>query len=493
MKLLVASPRYLFLVDAVTGASSIVESHRHEYYGVSWTPDGSRLCLSHSGIDNNSLVTLEDYTDSESGWISLGGTDGLAFLSQPHQILCTETHIIATNTGRNCLTVMRYDDMSYRNVWLESTRWDRKGKDDKCGSHFNSVFLDGDRLYVLAHNWDRPSAVLVLSWPKLDVVERIVTTAGQAHNVWAKPTGEIIICDSLRGSLVEARSNDVLWSSGDSTLITRGLACDGSYVFVGRSIFGDRRSRTESTGGVWILDANSWQLIDSFPIPQSGNIHEVRLIDRPDTCHHGFPLRVPIAANADATAAYRNVSGRRLNGASGFVTVLGHEWRHRRTTCWNEQIGRFFLAGNSFVAEDLSVATIEGLTIGDGIVRAEVEVGMHGFQHAGVVTHYRGPGDSNMVAGLVGSFEGKLSLQLWSHAQGQWRQIDYCPTEASHGTLELCSENGRFTLRFNGEIACCGEAPEHTGPGRVGIRCLGGCIRQVEVRPAAAAELPHAA
>ena len=240
MKLLVACPRKLLLVDAQAGDIQLAETHRPEYYGISWPEHGRSMCLGHSGVENASLTTLQSYMDSELGWISCGQMQGPPALSATHQILCAGDRIIATNTGRNCLTVFRTDDWFYRHYWIDGIRWDRKGREDSCGSHFNSIFLRDNVLYVVAHNHSRGSKLIRLAWPEMEILGVDSTTTLMAHNVWVTEQGEVIVCDSMRGTLVDIATDRVLWQCEMPQVVTRGLASDGEYVFIGHSAIGTR-------------------------------------------------------------------------------------------------------------------------------------------------------------------------------------------------------------------------------------------------------------
>ena len=85
---LVATTSWLLLVDLKSKQVQPVEKERPEYYGISWFPGDKELVLSHSGLDNASLVDIAAYAQSETGWLSKGGLSSRTFLSQPHQILC---------------------------------------------------------------------------------------------------------------------------------------------------------------------------------------------------------------------------------------------------------------------------------------------------------------------------------------------------------------------------------------------------------------------
>jgi hypothetical protein len=306
MKLLVACSTGVFTLDALTGDVAAIAKPGHGPYGISWTYDGRQLALSDCGPQPSRLESLESYLDSERGKITLGGRAGPPCLSAPHQILCTERHVVATNTGRNCLTVFNQSDLFYQNRWLDGVRWDRKGPDDCCGSHFNSLYLRGDCLYVLAHNYQKGSYVLVLSWPELVPLDRIPTRARGAHNVWPQPGGEIVLCDTMAGGLAEVWSGRTLWRSPDDTALTRGLACAGGLVFVGKAVRTTPEERARTDGGVWVLDRATWREIDFLPLPRAGQVREVRVLDAADECHHGRPLLDLPAADPQATRAYRD-------------------------------------------------------------------------------------------------------------------------------------------------------------------------------------------
>lgn len=292
MRALVACPRRLLLVDIQRRSIGVVEGHRHEYYGVSWPFSGNELCLGHSGVVNDCVNTLDDYVKAEKGVVSLGRRQTDHAVLAPHQIVCTEEHVIATNTGRNCLTIFRQADLYFRHRWLDDAQWDRLGRDVFCGSHYNSVFVDGRHLYVVGHNFARPSFVLVLSWPDLAVEQRIKTTASGAHNVWRMPDGHLLICDTMRGSLVDITEGRTVWQCGRAGSLTRGLATDGRTLLVGHSQLMSRNGRANSDGGIYVIDLATWKTLDFLELPGMGMVNEIRLVDVPDLCHHGRPLAV---------------------------------------------------------------------------------------------------------------------------------------------------------------------------------------------------------
>ncbi|MCA9198427.1 MAG: hypothetical protein KDA87_12860 [Planctomycetales bacterium] len=463
MKALVACPLHLLEVDLDTHAVRRVESHRPEYYGVSWSHAGDRLILSHSGLNNEKMASLESYMDSEVGFLSTNGVAGAIGLSQPHQIVCTEQHVIATNTGRNSLTVFRQDDGFYKNIWIEDAKWDRKGKENCCGSHLNSVFLKDDQLFVLAHNFDRGSDVIILSWPDLQLIKRWKTKSLQAHNVWVTATDQVLVCDTMRGTLLDAVSNKVLWSCDEPTAMTRGLACDGKYVYIGRSEQSDRRGRTESDGGIWIVDRKSWKTQDYIHLPGVGNVMEVRLLDVPDECHH----QRPFTGKYDTTPL-------QLGQTNASVV---HRCEVDATQAdWSEHLAPMTLRSDAMlIAPQSALATKRRLCLADVSVSAKVDVTDANARHAGVVARYRGPGETNMLNAMLHKEGPYVAVELWLHHAGKWERLGIQPANTLQGELTLvcCGENVKVLFDGNTLIEAQCQA---LGNGSVGIRTSGGAV-----------------
>jgi hypothetical protein len=161
--LLITTPRFLLRHNLESARTFVVEDSRPEYYGISWFPGGKDIVLSHSGVDNASLLDLQAYAQSEVGWISHGRDRSWPFLSQPHQLLCIDKqHIVATNTGRNCVAIIDSRNWSIRNLRFNDVLWDRLNRERPIGNHFNSLDYRNDRLYVLARSF-----IEEIEWPTL--------------------------------------------------------------------------------------------------------------------------------------------------------------------------------------------------------------------------------------------------------------------------------------------------------------------------------------
>jgi hypothetical protein len=270
MQLLISTPLHLLLYDTDNGQSSTLRSGDGYYFGITFKE--GMVVTTHTG------GYLQYFSSHAKPRITV------PHLVQPHQIEWVEGNILVANTGRNCLSVFDHDGSFCRDVYLNTIRLDDKDR-NREGNHFNSVHREGDRIYIVAHNYDRPSEVWILNWPELQVVDRKETGAGWAHNIWIGEWG-MVICDSRNGGLHEVLSGETLWKSEEQPLMTRGLAVSKDYVFVGRSAHSQRKERYWKDGGIWIFDRKTLQVVDKIVLPGVGDVQEIRLVGSADACHN---------------------------------------------------------------------------------------------------------------------------------------------------------------------------------------------------------------
>jgi hypothetical protein len=264
------------MVDASSGKSSILRTGDGYYFGITYKD--RVFALSHSTFSHASGF-IKYYRLGSPPLISSSHS------SHPHQIEWVENQVLVVSTGKNCLTVFDQDGRFVRDIYLNDIHWDDKDG-DRVGNHFNSVHRAGDIVYVVAHNYDRPSEVWLLSWPELRMIDCIETKASWAHNVWAGELG-LVICNSRHGSLYEVNSGETIWQPDEEKVISRGLAISGDYIFVGCSQYASRLERYWKTGAIWVIDRKTLKQLDKIMLPASGDVQEVRLIGDYDYCHNG--------------------------------------------------------------------------------------------------------------------------------------------------------------------------------------------------------------
>jgi len=287
MHLILSTPLSIYLYDLTKARLKILATGMGEYSGISW--DNSAIYLAHSNIDNASLKTEQDYRNSNKGYVRSYSNNGHFIisngLSMPHQILSDSLgRLLITNTGHNCILVTEIEKKKQSVCKLNDIDCEVING-IKVGDHFNSLYELNDSLYIVAHNNNRKSVIWELDLSSLKVKKTYDTQAEWAHNIFICEHG-MIICDSRNGSLYEIISGETVWKADEPFVITRGLAANDDYIFVGRSEYGNRLSRRWSDGGFWILDRKTLKTLNLVKFKKTGCVNELRLINSKDDCHN---------------------------------------------------------------------------------------------------------------------------------------------------------------------------------------------------------------
>ncbi|MDN6857386.1 hypothetical protein QO207_12395 [Pseudomonas sp. CAN2814] len=483
---LVSTVGYLLLVDLQSRSIRALEHERPEYYGISWFAGSSDLLLSHSGLDNATLLDLATYAQSEVGWISLAGRALSPCLSAPHQILCApDGRVICTNTGRNVITVLDpAQPTHFQQAGISSARWDRLSLEQPLGDHLNSLFLHDGQLHVLAHRHRKGSALAVFSYPQLELsaVETLGARSG-LHNIWITDQGQRISCHSEIGGLVDLDARAPLWQSG-SSMYSRGLAACEDYVIVGESLKSERAERRSSLSGLWILDRHTWQAIDYLSLGPYGAVHEVRLLDVPDQAHHREPF-AGLAALLEQESLGERLRAGHLRAAQA-VHTMQQRWGEFEVLLGIAQPGAD--GARRAASDDLNLVLKSGAAdlAFDYVLQPDA-----GQSHVGVVLDYRGSGgDTYMTTLLLHPRDAQRAvLTLWRQDGSQWQAADAPLHDALPlaGTLHAQLRDATLSLWLDGHPILqqpleALDLPANAGP--LGIRWLG-----CSVTPA---EVPHA-
>jgi hypothetical protein len=417
MKALVATTRYLLHVDLTTKTVTPLEGHRSEYYGISWLPGQQELVLSHSGLDNENLIDIASYAQSETGWISSGRVSSPPFLSQPHQILCaSDGRIVCTNTGRNCITIIDPAMSGYfQEARISEARWDRLSLEKVIGDHINSVFESDGKLYAIAHNYSKGSRLAVFAYPSMELIsiESINNRSG-LHNIWITNEGQKIVCHSEAGAVVDIQSDSVLWEAGSPTY-TRGLAASDDIVLIGDSQKTGRDLRRSSLSGLWLICRKTWKALDFFCLGPYGAVNEVRLIDTPDYAHHGHMLNNPEALLESSMD--KELSRERLEATTA-AKASWHFWHNFDFIFGNPQACTD--GGRKAPPEVLCLSILKPKLIANSISFNYV-LNESGDSHVSAVIGYRGNGgDTDMMALLLQPNGNTATLSLWIHDGKIW-------------------------------------------------------------------------
>lgn len=473
MHALVATTRFLLLVDVSTRKVTPLEGGRPEYYGISWFPGGDRLVLTHSGLDNAELVDLQSYARSETGWISHGEGASMPFLSQPHQMLCaSDGRVVCTNTGRNAISVIDLRRPGhFQEARVGNARWDRLSIGGETADHLNSVFERHGKLYVIAHRHDKGAMLAVFDYPELGLISLTpVPKKTGLHNIWVNDEGMYVSCHSEAGCIIDIAGDRVLWDSG-SPVYTRGLAASAEFVLVGESQKLGRDLRRSSMSGLWVIERETWRAVDYINLGPYGAVNEVRLVDVVDHAHHGHPfngLNGLFARNLQL-----EIATERLQAAATAAGARAR-WAHLELLLGAPTSDSG--GGRSASSEQICLAVAKQHWR-DRLVfdyRLDASVGK---AHVSAVADYSGSGgDKNMSAFLLQPAGDMAVLSLWQNDGQGWKRLPGVVAERLplHGRMEIARQDGDVVIGIERESILRLEAARFgIGNGPFGMRWLG--------------------
>jgi hypothetical protein len=330
--------------------------------------------------------------------------------------------------------------------------------------------LLASQLYVVAHNHDRGSAIIRLAWPDMTLVAIDKTTTVMAHNVWVTDQGQTIVCDSMRGTLVDVATGEIVWTCDEVNAVTRGLAASGDYVFVGHSALGTREARVSRDSRIWVIERNTWKTLDCLLLPDAGNIHEIRILDQPDSCHHGQVFRGNIAAQPPIDLHQFELERSPSIIAWPLPAMPDKYDSPVVLDLWEQHAAFSQMDDHLAVAGDFSLATLKRFNATDVIVQACFDVRDASARHAGVIARYLGPGDHNMLVALVAKADDRYRAQLWCHHTGSWSCLRTANLSRGEGTLELKAIGQQVFVAIDGQSVIQTDVAGSPQRGGVGIR-----------------------
>jgi len=275
------------VINIETDQKELIRSSGYEslYYGISWDRDymylGRRDLI--SGANSIEVLDLDlAYKDTL--------LQGHPALKDTHQIIVHDGTLWVTSCGNNA--VVKLDPTKPRE-WNQMAVWyptERYGDDY---NHFNSIWFDDHKIYLIAHNKGASQLYVFEEGPDPQLVE--ITNMGMgAHNV-AKSGGEVITFSSGDGYILTHTGRVINLHRNN---YPRGVAIGDGFSIIGLSEHCtdrgvrhmERRGAVQlytHTGAQKIVGGTHVKTIEMW----KGMIFEVRGLDFPDYAHHGEPWR----------------------------------------------------------------------------------------------------------------------------------------------------------------------------------------------------------
>jgi hypothetical protein len=263
MKLLVTTSRSLLLFDVNTGECQPIHRGAGLYYGIAATPRHYLVAA------RQRMVSSTDAVDTEKGQIFIfdqrlqwvGSWQPPFALRDMHEIKWHRRHLWVTCSYDNMLAIRSPDGR-----WEQWYPLGEPATDLRDINHFNSLFLHGNRLWVLAHNRG-PSEILQFDINMRRLHQRM-PLGRQAHNLW-QIDNQWHTCSSAEGGITN-QSGGFIATGG----FPRGIARLKKGWAVGISQLAERQQRDFSEGQIVIYD-QQWQELQRHTLQGEGLILDI--------------------------------------------------------------------------------------------------------------------------------------------------------------------------------------------------------------------------
>lgn len=272
MKLLVTCGNRLCQVDTDSEkVNTVVELPEHWIaYGITWDDKHIYLATRHPDKDGVDGIQVLD-KDFRYQYSIVRGRN---LFSDLHQILFYDDRLWVVSSGCNSVYIVGRVWGTDDEVWYPNPKAPyNEERDTKDWNHFNSIWINGDRLYLVAHNFERNSELWKFTYPEREFVTKFPAYT-DAHNVF-----------------IESRSLIMSSSDNEGGSYGRGLAVSDTHIVMGESGYlDDRRERMERANGYVIVYDREWNEEKRFLVGK-GEVYDIRITDTMDYAHNGIILQ----------------------------------------------------------------------------------------------------------------------------------------------------------------------------------------------------------
>lgn len=209
-------------------------------------------------------------------------------MDDSHQLLWIDNKLYVAHTGHNRIDVWDGKE-AYIYQWLDTVQNGKQAPD-----HINSIWFYDNKFYVCEHRYGaEPARIRVLNQQfqilkTFDFYNLDHSHSSGIHNVYIEDdilytlAVNCLIKQNLINNQIEAieirQSKDIGY--------LRGFARNKDAFFIGESRVSIREDRRKNNAIILILDDNL-QLIDTIELQDSGDCHDIRLLDN-DKAHNGL-------------------------------------------------------------------------------------------------------------------------------------------------------------------------------------------------------------
>jgi len=240
-------------------------------YGI--TKSKNKFLVHQDMVHFSRIISIENNFDNIDDKISYSILSTLN-TTKIHQIDYYDKHLYICDTINNRIIIYNLATERFKYFYPNGKLYD--GSDSSNYMHINSVFINDEKINILAHNKttksNKPSQIWTYNNKNMEFINK-VDIGVNCHNIVIHK-GDLYYCDSMNGTLV--KNNDIVFSNSD--YFTRGLAITDDYIFLGGSEFAERKKRFKANGVLYVLD-HYFKEVASFKMNGIGSLHEIRSLD----------------------------------------------------------------------------------------------------------------------------------------------------------------------------------------------------------------------
>jgi len=297
MKLLVSVHRSILLVDIQNHkVTTFYESPNknslspiESVYGITWDEDNIFVVDTlKNGAPRNRIASLCKNGEFNEHFVCPKYPIG-----EVHQIIYNskENGIYIADTANNLLRIVT-PLPDYEDNWDDIAPTSYMFTDY---NHFNGVWAQENKLYLIAHNRERPSEIFkfdcMLGTPfKLESKWR--QGKGDAHNI-VRYNNELVVL-STNGWIYGEQNNPIFYTKPFEPLSwARGLVLTDNYFVIGhslRKLIKIDRTNPMNEGKLEIFDSHDLSHVGTIILDNVGQVYDVRCLNQLDYAHNRIIL-----------------------------------------------------------------------------------------------------------------------------------------------------------------------------------------------------------